>query len=105
MKYGVRTGAEGAGGPIFAASVSATAADFMDVPPGSLLKLPDLGFIAEDDPLFVRTYAWLHSARYAYCYADQPWGSPAAIGCRSPPHGRSPIISASRPVGRGRSRC
>ena len=78
MKYGVRSGAEGAGGPIFAATVSATEADFMDVPPGSLLKLPDLGFIAEDDPLFVRTYAWLHSAHYAYCYADQPWGLPGS---------------------------
>ena len=78
MKYGVRSGAEGAGGPIFAASVSATEADFMDVPPGSLLKLPDLGFIAEDDPLFVRTYAWLHSAHYAYGYADQPWGLPGS---------------------------
>ena len=78
MKYGVRSGAEGAGGPIFAATVSATAADFMDVPPGSLLKLPDLGFIAEDDPLFVRTYAWLHSAHYPYCYADQPWGLPGS---------------------------
>jgi uncharacterized protein len=78
MKYGVRSGAEGAGGPIFAASVSATEADFMDVPPGSLLKLPDFGFIAEDDPLFVRTYAWLHSAHYAYGYADQPWGLPGS---------------------------
>jgi uncharacterized protein len=78
MKSGVRSGAEGAGGPIFAASVSATEADFMDVPPGSLLKLPDLGFIAEDDPLFVRTYAWLHSAHYPYGYADQPWGLPGS---------------------------
>jgi hypothetical protein len=78
MKYGVRSGAEGAGGPIFAASVSATGADFMDVPPGSLLKLPALGFIAEDDPLFVRTYDWLHSAHYPYSYAGQPWGLPGS---------------------------
>ncbi|HEX3675871.1 MAG TPA: hypothetical protein VHU79_00540, partial [Sphingomicrobium sp.] len=49
LKYGVRSGAEGAHGPIFAATVSASAADFMDVPPGSLLKLPYLGFIAQDD--------------------------------------------------------
>jgi hypothetical protein len=78
MKYGVRSGAEGAGGPIFAATVSAIDADFMDVPPGSLLKLPYLGFIAEDDPLFVRTYEWLHSAHYPYSYAGQPWGLPGS---------------------------
>ena len=78
MKYGVRSGAEGAGGPIFAATVSATAADFMDVPPGSLLKLPFLGFISEDDPLFVRTYNWLHSAHYQYSFANTPWGLPGS---------------------------
>ena len=78
MKYGVRSGADGAGGPIFAATVSATEGDFMDVPPGSLLKLPFLGFIAEDDPLFARTYNWLHSAHYRYSYADQPYGLPGS---------------------------
>jgi hypothetical protein len=78
MRYGVRSGADGAGGPIFAATVSATDGDFMDVPPGSLLKLPFLGFISEDDPLFVRTYAWLHSAHYQYSYADQPYGLPGS---------------------------
>jgi GH15 family glucan-1,4-alpha-glucosidase len=78
LRYGVRTGAEGAGGPIFAATVSATGADFMDVPPGSLLKLPFLGFISEDDPLFVRTYNWLHSAHYAYSYSNEPFGLPGS---------------------------
>jgi hypothetical protein len=78
MRYGVRSGAEGAGGPIFAATVSATDGDFMDVPPGSLLKLPYLGFIAEDDPLFVRTYNWLHFSHYQYSYADKPWGLPGS---------------------------
>jgi hypothetical protein len=78
MKYGVRAGADGAGGPIFAATVSASDGDFMDVPPGSLLKLPFLGFISEDDPLFVRTYYWLHSAHYQYSYADQPYGLPGS---------------------------
>jgi hypothetical protein len=78
MKYGVRSGAKGAGGPIFAATVSATAGDFMDVPPGSLLKLPYLGFISQDDPLFVRTYNWLHSAHYQYSYAGQPYGLPGS---------------------------
>jgi GH15 family glucan-1,4-alpha-glucosidase len=78
MKYGVRSGAPGASGPIFAATVSASDADFMDVPPGSLMKLPYLGFIAEDDPLFVRTYDWLHSRNYQYSYSDQPWGLPGS---------------------------
>ena len=78
LKYGLRSGAIGAGGPIFAASVSASAADFMDVPPGSLLKLPYLGFISEDDPRFVRTYDWLHSSHYSYSYADQSWGLPGS---------------------------
>ena len=78
MKFGVRGGAPGSSGPIFAATVNASAGDFMDVPPGSLLKLPALGFIAEDDPLFRRTYAWLHSANYAYSYSDQPWGLPGS---------------------------
>jgi hypothetical protein len=78
MKYGVRSGAEGASGPIFAATVSASAADFMDVPPGSLLKLPYLGFIPEDDPLFVRTYDWLHSKNYPFSYFDKPWGLPGS---------------------------
>ena len=77
-RYGVLDGAEGAGGPIFAANVNATGGDFIDVPPGSLMKLPALGFIREDDPLFRRTYAWLHSAHHAYSYADQPYGLPGS---------------------------
>ena len=78
MKYGVRSGTPGASGPIFAATVSATDADFMDVPPGSLLKLPYLGFIAEDDPLFRRTYDWLHSPNYQYSYVGTPYGLPGS---------------------------
>ena len=77
-RYGGLAGAEGAGGPIFAATVNGTSGDFVDVPPGSLMKLPALGFISEDDPLFARTYAWLHSAHYAYSYADQPYGLPGS---------------------------
>lgn len=78
LKYGVRSGAKGAPGPIFAATVSASAADFMDVPPGSLMKLPYLGFIPQDDPLFVRTYDWLHSKNYPFSYFDEPWGLPGS---------------------------
>lgn len=77
-RYGVRSGAEGAKGPIFAANVDATSGDFLDVPPGSLMKLPALGFISEDDPLFQRTYAWLHSANHAFSYADRPYGLPGS---------------------------
>jgi len=42
------------------------------------MKLPYLGFISEDDPLFVRTYDWMHSAHYTYSYADKPYGLPGS---------------------------
>jgi meiotically up-regulated gene 157 (Mug157) protein len=77
-RYGVLDGAPGAGGSIFAANVNATGGDFIDVPPGSLMKLPGLGFTSEDNPLFRRTYAWLHSTNHAYSYADQPYGLPGS---------------------------
>ena len=77
-RYGILDGAEGAGGPIFAANVDASGGDFVDVPPGSLMKLPALGFVSEADPVFRRTYAWLHSRHYAYSYADQPYGLPGS---------------------------
>jgi hypothetical protein len=77
-RYGVLDGAPGAGGPIFAVNATTAGGDFADVPPGSLMKLPALGFISEDDPLFRRTYAWLHSAHYAYGYADQLYGLPGS---------------------------
>ena len=77
-RYGVLDGAEGAGGPIFAALIDGKSGDFVDVPPGSLMKLPALGFVAEDDPVFRRTYVWLHSGHYAYSYADQPYGLPGS---------------------------
>jgi hypothetical protein len=51
---------------------------FADVPPGSLMKLPVLGLMSEDDPLFVQTYAWLHSSNYQYSFADQPYGLPGS---------------------------
>ena len=77
-RYGVLNGAEGAGGPIFAALVDGKGGDFVDVPPGSLMKLPALGFVSEDDPVFRRTYVWLHSRNYAYSYSDQPYGLPGS---------------------------
>jgi len=78
LRFGVRSGAEGAGGPIFAANVDATSGEYNDVPPGSLMKLPYLGFIDESDPLFRRTYDWLHSGHYRYSFADQPFGLPGS---------------------------
>lgn len=78
LRYGVCDGAEGAGGPIFAANVSAEAGDFIDVPPGSLMKLPYLGFVSEDDPVFRRTYDWLHSAHHHYSYAGAAFGLPGS---------------------------
>lgn len=77
-RYGIRDGAPGAGAPIFAATVDTHDADFVDVPPGSLMKLPALGFISEDDPLFRRTYDWLHSGHYHYSYANEPYGLPGS---------------------------
>jgi len=77
-KFGVLDGAEGSGGPIFASQVDRGAGDFVDVPPGSLMKLPALGFVSENDPVFVRTYNWLHSPHYKYSYAGKPYGLPGS---------------------------
>jgi meiotically up-regulated gene 157 (Mug157) protein len=72
------TAAPGAAGPIFAAATDGSNFVLSDIPPGSLLKLPALGFIAENDPLFVRTFEWLHSANYAYSYAGKRFGLPGS---------------------------
>jgi hypothetical protein len=58
--------AAGAVGPIFASATDGTGFATTEIPPGSLMKLPALGFIAEDDPLFRATYDWLHSPNYRY---------------------------------------
>jgi hypothetical protein len=42
------------------------------------MRLPALGFLAETDPAFVRTYQWLHSRHYKYSYSDQPYGLPGS---------------------------
>ncbi|MDE2341241.1 MAG: glycoside hydrolase family 125 protein [Alphaproteobacteria bacterium] len=76
MKYGVASGAPGAGGPIFAKQVDGTGADFGEDPPGSMMKYPTLGFIAQDDPLFQRSYKWLHGGGYPYAHANTPYGLP-----------------------------
>lgn len=49
-----------------------------DIPPGSLARLPALGFIAEDDPVFQATLAWLRSPAYAYSHHGEPFGLPGS---------------------------
>ena len=68
----------GATGTTFADATDGKNHLFVDVPPGSLMKLPALGFISENDPLFIRTYDWLHSKSYKYSYSDQPYGLPGS---------------------------
>ena len=78
LAHCVSASAPGAGGPIFASATDGKDFVFTEIPPGSLLKLPALGFVAETDPAFVRTYEWLHSKNYAFSYADQPFGFPGS---------------------------
>jgi hypothetical protein len=70
--------APGADGPIFASATDGKRSVFTEMPPGSLMKLPALGFMPETDPVFARTYKWLHSANYKYSYSDQPYGFPGS---------------------------
>jgi GH15 family glucan-1,4-alpha-glucosidase len=78
LAHAVVATAPGATGPIFAAATDGKNYVLSDIPPGSLLKLPLLGFIAESDPLFVRTYAWLHSPNYKYSYSSKQFGLPGS---------------------------
>lgn len=78
LAHCVSAGAPGADGPIFASATDAKKYVFTEIPPGSLMKLPTLGFISESDPIFVRTYSWLHSKNYQYSYSDKPYGLPGS---------------------------
>ncbi len=78
LAHAVSSGAPGADGPIFASATDGKHFVFTDIPPGSLMKLPALGFIPETDPVFVRTYRWLHSNGYEYSYSDKPYGLPGS---------------------------
>lgn len=51
---------------------------FEDIPPGSLFKLPALGFVSEKDPVFAATVAWLKSPAYAFSYSGTPYGLPGS---------------------------
>jgi len=71
-------GAPAADGTIFASATDGKKAVFTEMPPGSLMKLPTLGFVSQDDPVFVCTYKWLHSSGYKYSYWDEPYGFPGS---------------------------
>lgn len=78
LAHCVSPSAPNADGPIFASATDGKNYVFTEIPPGSLLKLPALGFLPETDPVFVRTYQWLHSKNYQYSYSDQPYGLPGS---------------------------
>jgi meiotically up-regulated gene 157 (Mug157) protein len=78
LQYSISSAAPGATGSIFACSTDGKNAVFADVPPGSLMKLPALGFVSEQDPVFLRTYQWLHSKNYKYSYSQEPYGLPGS---------------------------
>jgi hypothetical protein len=78
LAHAISGDAPGADGPIFASATDGKHFVFTDIPPGSLMKLPALGFIPESDPLFLRTYRWLHSGSYQYSYSNQPYGLPGS---------------------------
>jgi meiotically up-regulated gene 157 (Mug157) protein len=74
----VSSDAPGAEGQIFASATDGKRFIFTEIPPGSLMKLPSLGFMRETDPLFVRTYKWIHSSNYSYSYSNKPYGLPGS---------------------------
>ncbi len=78
LKMSVASGAPGASGQIFVSATDGKQTLFTDIPPGSLMKLPALGFISATDPLFARTYDWLHSSSYPYSYSTRPYGLPGS---------------------------
>jgi len=78
LAHCISPAAPGAGGPIFASATDGKNFVFTDIPPGSLFKLPLLGFLPESDPIFARTSEWLKSKNYQYSYADQPYGLPGS---------------------------
>jgi uncharacterized protein len=78
LAHCVSGSAPGADGPIFASATDGKNFVFTDIPPGSLFKLPLLGFVPESDPTFTRTSQWLKSKNYQYSYGDQPYGLPGS---------------------------
>ena len=78
MAHTIVSDVPGADGAIFASATDGHQFVATEIPPGSLMKLPLLGFIREDDPLFRRTFEWLHSSHYKYSYAGRRYGLPGS---------------------------
>jgi uncharacterized protein len=78
LAHCVASTAPGADGAIFVFATDGKNVVYADAPPGSLLKLPALGFVPETDPVFARTYRWLHSNSYAYSYIGHTYGLPGS---------------------------
>lgn len=78
LRVCVSAHAPGASGPILVSATDGRNPIYSDVPPGSLMKLPALGFMSETDPLFAQTYVWLHSNNYQYSYSDHTFGLPGS---------------------------
>lgn len=78
LKYCVAPGPPGSSGTMFAAATDGKSPLFVEIPPGSLMRLPALGFVADSDPVFERTYNWLHSQNYKYSDSGQPFGLPGS---------------------------
>jgi hypothetical protein len=78
LAHCVSASAAGANGPIFSSATDGKNFVFTDIPPGSLFKLPLLGFVPESDSTFTRTFQWLHSKNYQYSYDEQPYGLPGS---------------------------
>jgi hypothetical protein len=74
----VSSEAPGADGPMFASATDGSKFAFTEIPPGSMMKLATLGFVSQDDPVFARTYRWLHSPNYKWSYSDRPYGLPGS---------------------------
>lgn len=78
LAHCISASAPGSTGPIFASATDGKHFVFTEIPPGSLMKLPLLGFLSESDPVFARTYAWLHSRNYQYSYSNASYGLPGS---------------------------
>ena len=68
----------GAGGTVFASATDGKVAILTEIPPGSLMRLPQLGFVTEDDPVFARTYDWLHSQNHKWAFSEHAYGLPGS---------------------------
>jgi hypothetical protein len=78
LAHCIATPPSGSVGPMFASATDGKRFAFTEIPPGSLLRLPELGFLSQSDPTFANTYQWLHSPAYQYAFAGKPYGLPGS---------------------------